>query len=367
MTGTVPRARRRANPTPPAPVVPPAPSASGATAAGAGPGRAPAPGAPAPGAPAPGAPAPAERLASLLAEARGEATGPGRAPSPQDGAPGAAPAHRRLVAARTRVPASLLLIVLAALAWLSWTVLGPGKDGGEVPETAGRPVLAEAELGGDQGQDTGQDPGRHGGGDTGREAGDGAVAGAGMATGPGTGPPGSAAAQPPAAGSTLHVHVTGEVARPGVVSLKAGARVVDAVEAAGGLTDAAVTESVNLAAPVTDGQQVLVPDTETAPVPAPGAPAPGAAAAPGAAVPPGVPGAPSGTGAPEGAAPGGTLNLNTATAAELETLPRVGPVLAGRIVEFRQKHGGFAAVADLDAVPGIGPALMESLGPLVSV
>jgi competence protein ComEA len=160
--------------------------------------------------------------------------------------------------------------------------------------------------------------------------------------------------------------VTGEVARPGVVSLEAGARVVDAVEAAGGLTDAAVTESVNLAAPVTDGQQVLVPDTETAP-PASGGPAPGAAAAPGAAVPPGVPGAPPGTGAPEGAAPGGTLNLNTATAAELETLPRVGPVLAGRIVEFRQQHGGFAAVADLDAVPGIGPALMESLGPLVSV
>ncbi|MEX5265069.1 ComEA family DNA-binding protein [Kocuria sp. CPCC 205231] len=306
---------------------------------------------------------------SLLAEARGEATGPGRAPSPQDGAPGAAPAHRRPVAARTRVPASLLLIALAALAWLSWTVLGPGKDGGDVPETAGRPVLAEAELGGDQGQDTGQDPGRHGGGDTGRGAGDGAVAGAGTgaATGPGTGPPGSAAAQPPAAGSTLHVHVTGEVARPGVVSLEPGARVVDAVEAAGGLTDAAVTESVNLAAPVTDGQQVLVPDTETAPVPAPGAPAPGAAAAPGAAVPPGVPGAPPGTGAPEGAAPGGTLNLNTATAAELETLPRVGPVLAGRIVEFRQQHGGFAAVADLDAVPGIGPALVESLGPLVSV
>jgi competence protein ComEA len=164
------------------------------------------------------------------------------------------------------------------------------------------------------------------------------------------------------------VHVTGEVARPGVVSLEPGARVVDAVEAAGGLTDAAVTESVNLAAPVTDGQQVLVPDTETAPVPAPGGPAaPGAAAARGAAVPPGVPGAPPGTGAPEGAAPGGTLNLNTATAAELETLPRVGPVLAGRIVEFRQQHGGFAAVADLDAVPGIGPALMESLGPLVSV
>lgn len=352
MTGTVPRARRRANPLPPEPVVPPAPSEPGATAAGARPGSA-----PAPGAPAPGAPPPAERLASLLAEARGDTTGPGLAPSPPNRSPGVAPAHRRQVAARTRVPASLLLIALAALAWLSWTVLGPGRDGEAAPETAGRPVLAEAELDGDPGRVTGQD----GGSDTGHGAGH----GAGTATGPATGPQGAAAAQPPAAASTLHVHVTGEVARPGVVSLEAGARVVDAVEAAGGLTDAAVTESVNLAAPVTDGQQVLVPDGETAPVPGPaaagpGTGAPGAAAAPGAAVPPGP-------GAPDGAAPGGTLNLNTATAAELEALPRVGPVLAGRIVEFREQHGGFAAVADLDAVPGIGPALMESLGPLVSV
>ncbi|KLU08152.1 helix-hairpin-helix domain-containing protein, partial [Kocuria sp. SM24M-10] len=85
--------------------------------------------------------------------------------------------------------------------------------------------------------------------------------------------------------------------------------------------------------------------------PAPAAGATGAAAA-------------AGSGA---SAPGGTLDLNTATAAELEALPRVGPVLAGRIVEFRDQHGGFAASTDLDAVPGIGPTLLEALLPLVTV
>ncbi|MEX5234857.1 helix-hairpin-helix domain-containing protein [Kocuria arenosa] len=350
MTGTVPRARRRAISIPPATSIPPAPPAPAAEGV---------PG----GAAAPGVPPSAERLAALLAEARAEPIVPGTVPSPADQPSGPVPAHRRQVAARTRVPASLLLIGLAALAWPAWTVLGPGEDGGGAPETAGRPVLAEAELGGDteRGTAPGAEPGT--GHDTDHDTGDGDLSGAdaGAETGPGTVPPGPPTAPTPSAGPTLYVHVTGEVARPGVVSVENGARVVDAVEAAGGLTEAAVTDTVNLAAPVTDGQQVLVPDSETAPVPAPGAPvAPGT---PGA----GTSGAPPGTEGPDGAVPGGTLNLNTATAAELDTLPRVGPVLAGRIVEFRQEHGGFAAVADLDAVPGIGPALMEALGPLVTV
>jgi competence protein ComEA len=335
MTGTVPRARRRATSTPPETSAPPAPAGPGSAAA-------------------PGAPPPAERLAALLAEARTDPPGPGRVPSPGDAPPGSDPAHRRQVAARTRVPAPLLLLALAAVAGLAWTVLGPGEGSGEVPETAGRPVLAEAELDGDSG------PGASPGAGNGSGHGDvpGAVPGAdtGAETGAGTVPPGPAATPTP---SALYVHVTGEVARPGVVSVEAGSRVVDAVEAAGGLTDAAVTDTVNLAAPVTDGQQVLVPDSATAPVPGSGAPV-----VPGAPAPPGIAGVPSGTG---GAGPDGTLNLNTATAAELESLPRVGPVLAGRIVEFRQQHGGFTAVADLDAVPGIGPTLMEALGPLVTV
>lgn len=246
MTGSVPRARRRAPATPSAPTTLPAAAAPSTPATAGGPGGTP-----------PGAAPPAERLAALLAEARAQATVPGQGPAPADRPPDAVPGHRRQVAARTRVPGSLLLLALAALGRLAWTVLGPGEDG-EAPETAGRPVLAEAELGGDAGPGAGQDTG-HGdvpGADTGAE------------TGPGRVP----AAPTPAAASTLYVHVTGEVARPGVVSLEAGARVVDAVEAAGGLTDAAVTDTVNLAAPVADGQQVLVPDSATAPVPEPRGP-----------------------------------------------------------------------------------------------
>jgi competence protein ComEA len=153
------------------------------------------------------------------------------------------------------------------------------------------------------------------------------------------------------------VHVTGEVARPGVVEVEPGDRVVDAVEAAGGLTGAAVTEGVNLAAPVADGQQVLIPDTRPAPPPAaPGTPDPGAT--------PPDPATAADAASADGA---GLLDLNTATAADLEALPRVGPVLAERIVAFREQNGGFASVADLDAVEGVGPALMEALTPLVTV
>ncbi|GAA1755267.1 ComEA family DNA-binding protein [Kocuria aegyptia] len=349
MNGTVPRDRRRTTSTPPAPGTLSAPDDPPAPAVAAGADSA-----------VPGAARPAERLAALLAEAGthpGAREQEGRSP---DRPPGARPGHRRQVAARTRVPGTLLLIAVAALVWPAWTVLGPGQDTGEAPETAGRPVLAEAQLDGAAAPGAQQSGGQGLGHGTGH--GDSAGADTGAGTGPGTVPPGPPGAPAPSAGSTLYVHVTGEVARPGVVSVAAGARVVDAVEAAGGLTDAAVTDTVNLAAPVTDGQQVLVPDSAAAPVPDAGT-----QAGPGAPLPPGGPGTPPGTGQPDGAAPGGVLNLNTATAAQLETLPRVGPVLAGRIVEFREQHGGYAAVADLDAVPGIGPALMEAIGPLVTV
>ncbi|MFE7629569.1 helix-hairpin-helix domain-containing protein [Kocuria sp. NPDC057446] len=297
-----------------------------------------------------------DRLAALLAEAGAPPAARGRAAAPGDPSAETPPGHRWPVAARTRtrVPGTLLLIALAALAWLAWTVLGPGRDAAPVPGAAGRPVLAEAEL------DAAAEPGPEQAPPPGAGPGHAAGAGTGTAAAPGRDAPETPPAPTPSAGSTVYVHVTGEVTRPGVVSVPAGARVVDAVEAAGGLTDAAVTAGVNLAAPVSDGQQVLVPDSGTAA--APGDAAPVAAAAP---VPPGAPG--TAAGPPGAESPAGAVNLNTATAAELETLPRVGPVLAGRIVEFREQHGGFTAVADLDAVPGIGPALMESLGPLVSV
>lgn len=135
------------------------------------------------------------------------------------------------------------------------------------------------------------------------------------------------------------VSVVGRVARPGLVTLSPGARVADAIEAAGGLLPGTDPASVNLAAVVTDGQQISVG-------------VPGVAAGP-------TPGSAATSGAP--------LDLNAATAADLDTLPGIGPVLAQRIVSFRQEHGRFASVDQLNDVPGIGPAVYARLAPLVRV
>jgi competence protein ComEA len=136
------------------------------------------------------------------------------------------------------------------------------------------------------------------------------------------------------------VSVVGLVARPGLVRLRSGSRVADAIEAAGGLLPEADPASVNLAAVVTDGQQIAV----------------------------GVPGAASdgGGGAPAAGDPGGLVN-NTATAAELDGLPGIGPVLAQRIVDHRSSSGPFGSVEELDDVPGIGPSIAAELAGLVTV
>jgi competence protein ComEA len=136
------------------------------------------------------------------------------------------------------------------------------------------------------------------------------------------------------------VHVVGAVREPGLYELKDGSRVADAVERAGGATPKADLSLVNLAAPLADGTQVVVP-----------ARAPPARAAPG------------------GASPqtrAGPVHLNTATVEELDALPGVGPVTAQKIVDFRQANGAFASVDELDAVPGIGPARLEELRKLVA-
>jgi len=143
--------------------------------------------------------------------------------------------------------------------------------------------------------------------------------------------------------ATVVVSVVGSVARPGLVTLPTGSRVAAAVEAAGGLAPDADPGSVNLAAVVADGEQIVVG--------APGAAADAAADAPRAG---------------SGAAPGGRLNLNTATAAELDALPGVGPVLAQRIVDHREQ-GRFTNVDQLEDVPGIGPARAAELADLVTV
>lgn len=157
--------------------------------------------------------------------------------------------------------------------------------------------------------------------------------------------PTTSAGRPPAVGgpegaSTVVVSVVGLVGAPGLVTLPAGARVADALAAAGGLLPEADPASVNAAAVVSDGQQIAV----------------------------GMPGAVQGTGGPEaGGAAGAVLDLNTATVAELDALPGIGPVLAQRIVDHRSTHGPFTSVDRLDDVSGIGPAIFAELAERVRV
>ena len=145
---------------------------------------------------------------------------------------------------------------------------------------------------------------------------------------------------------SLVVHVVGQVRVPGLVELPQGARIADAVAAAGGATETADVGALNLARPVQDGEQVLVP-------------------APGEQLPPEAAAGPAVTGT--GTAAGSLVDLNTADLAALDALPGVGPVLAERILEWRGTNGGFTSVDDLDEVSGVGPAVLESLRPLVTV
>jgi competence protein ComEA len=150
-------------------------------------------------------------------------------------------------------------------------------------------------------------------------------------------PPAEAAAPVQAEESPrLVVHVVGAVRRPGLYRLPSRSRTADAVESAGGATRAADLSLVNLAAPVSDGAQVVVPTR---------APATGGVGPPGEAA----------------GAPQGPVHLNTATLEQLDALPGVGPVTAQKILDYREKHGAFSSLDDLDAIPGIGPARLEQL------
>src|SRR4051794_1923743 len=152
-------------------------------------------------------------------------------------------------------------------------------------------------------------------------------------------------------GGRVIVHVAGAVRRPGVYRMRAGARVDDAVTRAGGPRRRADLSQVNLAARVEDGRQVLVPVRTPAGATASTAPA-GASSAAGTVASPG---------------PVVPLNLNTATAEQLDQLDGVGPATAQHIIEYRQTHGGFGSVEELDQVPGIGEARMASLRDKVRV
>jgi competence protein ComEA len=157
----------------------------------------------------------------------------------------------------------------------------------------------------------------------------------------------AAAASPSDAPVEVVVDVAGKVRRPGIVVLDAGARVVDALDAAGGARPGVDLSSLNLARLLVDGEQVLVGRSG---------------------VPPPVTGAPGTTGTPAvPGAPAALVDLNRATTVELEALPEVGPVTAAAILAWRDEHGGFSAVDELLVVDGIGEATLGQLRPFVTV
>lgn len=157
-----------------------------------------------------------------------------------------------------------------------------------------------------------------------------------------SGVPGSASVSASATAAQLVVDVAGLVRRPGVYSFPPGSRVIDAIRRAGGPLPRAELGSLNLAAPLMDGTQIVVSDGSVAP-------ASGASGAPGT----------GGAGAP--------VNINSASESELEALTGVGPVTANAIIQYRTEHGPFATVDDLLNVSGIGPATLEELRSQVTV
>ena len=191
---------------------------------------------------------------------------------------------------------------------------------------------------------------------------------------PGANP--SESAQGSASGeATVRVHVAGAVNNPGVYTLPAQGRAVDAIAAASGAAADADLDRVNLAGTLSDGVQIYVPHRGETAAPAQIQPNGGTAnagqgnAANGAAQNGGTQPQPARTLTASGSAQKGStsVNINTATAEELQTLPRIGPAMAQRIIAWREAHGGFRSVDELDAVPGIGPSMLENLRPLVTV
>lgn len=138
---------------------------------------------------------------------------------------------------------------------------------------------------------------------------------------------------------SVYVHVFGAVARPGLYRLEEGARVVDVIAAAGGMTPDADATAVNLARRLTDGEQLQVPVVGAAPA----------------------------AGEAPDVAADGRVNLNTADVAALDALPRVGPAIAQRIIDWREANGSFTSVDDLLSVPGIGDKMLASLRDLVTI
>lgn len=234
-----------------------------------------------------------------------------------------------------------LCLLLGALAWICVSLLfhpasGAGQPLGEVElvpsaatETAGQAGTAKEEGTAGNAQPSEGAPGSDVAGGAQDPAGDTA----------------------PGAAAEVVVHVAGAVKKPGVYTFPAGTRANTAVRKAGGLTHRADQSAINLASPLIDGQQLLIPSRGPRP--------PAGSAEP----PAGGAGLPSDGGPGAGAA--GPVNVNTASAAELEELPGVGPAMSAKIIDFRERNGPISSLAELDAVPGIGPAMMARLDGLV--
>jgi len=286
---------------------------------------------------------PAEERAALVAEAADPADGSGTHDPPprRPQEPGRHPSvpARLLVA----VVVVTLLVAGAALLW-SWPradVTGSvGSVGG--PGSAGGAPGAAASIGPGEPRDpfapASPAPG---------------PSGARVASGPSMG------GTSPALPTEVVVHVAGAVRHPGLVRLPAGSRVADAVAAAGGLRPGRSLGATNLARLVADGERIEV--GAAAPVQGAGAASGGASGTP--ASPGGSPGGP-----PGGTTGGGTpVDLNSATAEQLDALPGIGPVTASRILQWRAAHGRFSVVDELAEVPGIGPKTLADLRPYVRV
>src|SRR3954464_673607 len=142
-------------------------------------------------------------------------------------------------------------------------------------------------------------------------------------------------------GTDVVVDVAGAVSDPGVYRLPAGARVNDAIHRAGGATARAEIDSINLAARLTDGQQIIIPDRAKGPV--------------------GVSAGSAVAGSATGTDPTTPINIGTASVDDLDTIEGIGPVTAQKILEFRDQHGGVSSVDQLDQIDGIGPATMDAL------
>ncbi|POH68115.1 MULTISPECIES: helix-hairpin-helix domain-containing protein [Cryobacterium] len=251
---------------------------------------------------------------------------------PRSGRPGALSAGPGRTRIRVGVGAAIVLLLAALGISVTVTAIGQVGHSVAVPANPGAdPLVDDATASQTAGPPTGATP----------EA---------QADPRGTGAPTGEAEAP-----GVFVHVLGAVAHPGLFEVHEGARVIDVVAAAGGLLPTADEAGLNLARLVADGEQLYVPaHGEVVPGPPAGAQAGGA----------GTPGGAPGTGNGGAAA---KVNLNTATLADLDTLPRIGPVMAQRILDYRVAEGRFASIDDLRNVTGIGEKTFAALTDLITV